>query len=139
VAHEHVSIVLAEDNPADVRLLRNALEEHGIEGELTLFQDGEKAIRFFEAIDHGSAACPDLVVIDLNLPKKTGREVLECMRRSKKCGKIPAVILSSSDAAQDRADCDRLGASRYIRKPSRLDEFLGIGAVLREMLGLPAE
>lgn len=138
-AGKHVSIFLAEDNPADVRLLRDALEEHGIEGELILFKDGEKAIRFIDAVEHKAVACPDLVVIDLNLPKKTGRDVLEFLRRSNECGDVPVVILSSSDALRDRVECNRLGVSRYIRKPTRLDEFLGIGAVLREILGLGPE
>jgi CheY-like chemotaxis protein len=136
-AREAVSIVLAEDNPGDVRLVREALEEHGVEGQLILFKDGAKAIRFIQDVDQGLAEAPDLAVIDLNLPKRTGRDVLECLRASNKCSNVPVVILSSSDAAEDRAECQRLGVSRYIRKPSHLDEFLGIGAVLREMLGLP--
>jgi CheY-like chemotaxis protein len=136
---EYVSIFLAEDNPADVRLLRDALEEHGVEGELLLFKDGEKAIRFLDAVEHKAIACPHLMIIDLNLPKRTGRDVLEFLRRSNECANVPVVILSSSNALRDRAECERLGVSRYIRKPTRLDEFLGIGGILREILGLGPE
>jgi CheY-like chemotaxis protein len=129
--------VLVEDNPADVRLVRKALEEHQVEGELTLLMDGEKAISFIDAVDSQSAACPDLIIIDLNLPRRSGREVLEHMRRSTRCGDVPVVILSSSDIPRDRDECRRFGASRYIRKPSRLDEFLAIGAILKGMLTQP--
>jgi DNA-binding response OmpR family regulator len=72
--------------------------------------------------------------LDLNIPKKPGREVLEWLRRSVRGRCVPVVILSSSDAQQDRADVAHLGADRYIRKPSDLEEFLSLGAVFKEML-----
>ena len=127
--------MLAEDNPADARLVRRALEDYGVEGEITIFTDGETAVQFVQSIDAREFACPDLVILDLNLPKKPGREVLECLRLSVICHDVPVVVLTSSDAAQDRADAARLGASRYIRKPSRLEEFLSLGALFRETLG----
>jgi DNA-binding response OmpR family regulator len=127
--------MLVEDNPADVRLVRTALELHGVEGEITIFGDGEKAILFIEAVDAQAIACPDLVIIDLNLPKIPGGDVLECMRRSEKCRDVPVVILSSSDALQDRTEAARLGASLYIQKPARLEEFLNLGAIFKETLG----
>jgi len=126
-----------EDNPADVRLVRAALEEHGIVGELIVFQDGAKAIQFIGEIESGSGSCPDLMIVDLNLPKCPGREVLECRDHSGKLRNVPIVVLSSSDAAQDRDDSSRLGASLYLRKPSHLDDFLLLGATFREILGLP--
>ncbi len=129
------SILLVEDNPADSMLVRKALEEHGFSGRLTVANDGETAIRLIQSLDEEALAnCPDLVIVDLSLPRKSGREVLETMRRCRKCSHIPVVILSSSDAVQDRADAVRLGASRYIRKPSRLEEFLGLGAVFLEII-----
>jgi CheY-like chemotaxis protein len=126
-----VSILLAEDNPADAGLVRRALEEHGVEGELVVIADGETAIAFIQAIDAEPAPCPDLAIVDINLPKKPGREVLECMRQSERCRHIPVVILSSSDAERDKADAARFGASRYIRKPSNLDEFLSLGSIFK--------
>jgi CheY-like chemotaxis protein len=74
------------------------------------------------------------VIIDLSLPKRSGREVLETMRRSERCRNIPVVILSSSDALQDKADAARLGASLYIRKPSRLEDFLRLGATFKAII-----
>jgi DNA-binding response OmpR family regulator len=124
------SILLVEDNPADSVLVRKALEEHGFSGELTVVDDGETAIRLIQSLDD----CPDLVIIDLSLPRKSGREVLETMRHYEKCRHVPVVILSSSDALQDKADAARLGASRYIRKPSRLEDFLALGATFKEMI-----
>ncbi len=97
--------------------------------------DGEKAIRLIRSLDQEPlAGCPDLVIIDLSLPRKSGREVLETMRGSERCRHIPVVILSSSDAQQDKADAARLGASRYIRKPSRLEDFLKLGATFKDIV-----
>jgi DNA-binding response OmpR family regulator len=130
-------ILLVEDNPADAGLVRRALEEHGVEGELIVLADGETAIQFIESVDAHSVDCPDLAIVDLSLPKKPGREVLECMRLSETCRHVPIVILSSSGAERDRADGARFGASRYIRKPSRLEEFLNLGAIFKAALEAP--
>jgi len=129
-----VTIVLIEDNPADVTLVREALEEHGVEGELIVASDGEKAMQVIQDIDCETASCPDLFIVDLNIPKRPGREVLECMRQSAKCSGTAVAILSSSDSARDREDAKRLGVSHYIKKPSRLDEFLGLGEIFKALL-----
>lgn len=129
-----VSIVLVEDNPADVGLVREALEEHGVEGELLVLNDGEEAIQVIENIAAMPANSPNLLIVDLNLPKKPGREVLEQVHLKWRSGRTPIVALSSSDSQRDRDDAFRLGVSRYIRKPSHLDEFVGLGAIFKEML-----
>jgi chemotaxis family two-component system response regulator Rcp1 len=109
-------------------------------GELLVIADGEMAIDFIRSLDADpGAACPALAIIDLNLPKKPGRELLECMRLSARCRHIPVVILSSSDAERDKADAARLGATRYLRKPSRLAEFLSLGAIFKAVLLVPLE
>jgi CheY-like chemotaxis protein len=121
---------VVEDNPADVNLVREALEEHGIEGEVIVATDGARAIRFIQILDAEAAIdCPMLVILDLNLPKRSGSEVLEYIRKSGRCSATPVVILSSSDAADEMATAARLGANRYLRKPVRLEEFLKLGAV----------
>ena len=102
-----------------------------------MISDGESAIAFIQAIDAEADPCPDLAIIDLNLPKKPGREVLARMRQSERCRHIPVVILSSSDAERDKADAVRFGASRYVRKPSKLDDFLSLGAVFKAALSEP--
>ena len=114
--------------------MREALEGHGIEGELLLIADGDHAIRYIQSLQTQPVDCPDLVIIDLNLPKRTGHEVLQSMRQDPKCRHAPAVILSSSDASEDRAESMRLGATQYICKPLRLKEFLSLGAIFKEIL-----
>jgi chemotaxis family two-component system response regulator Rcp1 len=129
------SILVVEDNPADVNLICEALQQHGVEGELIVAADGDKAICFIGAVDgQPEVACPDLVIIDLNLPKKPGTEVLKRMRQSDRFRHVPVVILSSSDDATDRDAVARLEASHYIRKPLRLQEFLSLGAVFKTIL-----
>ena len=130
-----VSILLVEDNPGDANLVREALLEHGVQGELLVAGDGETAIRLIDDLDRDATGCPDLVVLDLNLPKRPGREVLEHMRASSACRHIPVVILSSSDSERDREETARLGATKYLKKPARLDDFLKLGRVFRDMLG----
>jgi CheY-like chemotaxis protein len=127
-------IVLVDDNPADVLLVREALAWHGVISTLLVAEDGDEAIRYIDEIDAAALPCPDLIVLDLNLPKKTGFQVLERLRASPVCGRRPAAILSSSGAAADRNRAERLGASRYICKPSNLDDFLSIGKELKQML-----
>jgi CheY-like chemotaxis protein len=127
-------IVLVDDNPADVLLVREALAWHGVISTVLVAEDGDEAIRYIDEIDAASLPCPDLIVLDLNLPKKTGFQVLERLRASPTCGSRPAAILSSSSAEADRKRAERLGASCYICKPSNLDDFLSIGNELKQML-----
>lgn len=127
-------ILLIEDNAGDAGLVREALVEYAVEAELVVIPDGDQAIRFVDTLDAGSSCCPDLIIVDLSLPKRPGREVLKRMRQSEKCRNATVVILSSSDAAQDKADALRLGASQYIRKPLLLREFLALGAVFKKLL-----
>jgi chemotaxis family two-component system response regulator Rcp1 len=123
-----------EDNPADAGLVREALEEHGTNCELTVITDGESAIGFIQQLDLSGDWRPGLVILDLNLPRRTGREVLQSLRASSRFGSVPTVILSSSDGKKDREETARLGASLYIRKPSRLGEFIQLGAVFKALL-----
>jgi chemotaxis family two-component system response regulator Rcp1 len=133
-ALEDAFIVLVDDNPADVLLVREALAWHDVKTTLVVARDGDEAIRFIEEIDANVRPCPDLVVLDLNLPKKTGFQVLERIRSSPVCGDRPVAILSSSEAVTDRQKAELLGASCYIRKPSNLTDFMLIGEQLKEML-----
>lgn len=126
---------MVEDNPADVLLVREALQENAVRCELIIITNGERATEFIQAFDDGDASGPDLVILDLNLPRKPGLYVLERIRASKKCNHVPVVILSSSDNYQDKRDAAALGASQYFRKPSRLAEFLQLGSVFKELLG----
>ena len=97
-------------------------------------QDGERAIEFINQIDAGAEACPALVILDLNMPKIDGREVLQRIRRSSTCGSIPVIVFSSSDSDRDRQVSVSLGATMYLKKPSNLEDFLQIGKTLKGML-----
>jgi DNA-binding response OmpR family regulator len=127
-------IVLVEDNTGDVELIRYALDGAGVNRCLRIFADGDQAIRFIDELDHGRGICPVAFVLDLNLPRTSGHEVLLRIRRSPVCGKAPVMIFSSSAAEVDRAEAVRLGADRYVVKPSDLDEFLQIGWVVRDVM-----
>jgi len=123
-----VRILLAEDNPADVYLIEEALREHGVTFQLAVAQDGEQAI----AMVSKSALNFDIVLLDLNMPKRDGSEVLEILRGTS----TPVIVLTSSDSPVDRTEAMRLGATRYIRKPTGLDDFLAIGATIKEIVGV---
>ncbi|MDZ4799112.1 MAG: response regulator [Bryobacteraceae bacterium] len=128
-----MKIFLAEDNPADVYLLRQALGvQTGSEIELLVAQDGEEAMEY---VNRKGRFCglprPDLIVLDLNLPKTDGSDILRAVRESNELREVPVVILTSSDSPRDRATAERLGADGYITKPSDLDAFLSLGSILR--------
>ena len=123
-----------EDNNGDVLLVREALELNAIVCELLVVSDGASAIDFIERVDESEIPCPHLLIVDLNLPKRPGWEVLQRVRMSHQCSILPIVVLTSSDNQKDKDQASRLGASRYIRKPTRLAEFVTVGEILKEML-----
>lgn len=125
-----VRILLAEDNPADVYLIEEALREHQVQFEILVAEDGEAALSMMGRPE----ICPDIVVLDLNMPKRSGGEVLELIRQTSPAG-LPVIVLTSSDSPSDREEAFRLGATCYIRKPTGLDEFLEIGATIKRLAG----
>ena len=132
-------VLIVEDNSSDVELLQLALAFNGLHCDLTVVSDGAQAIAFVDQVDGGQATCPALVILDVNLPKHSGFEVLERLRRSLVCPRVPVVVLSSSGALKDKEAAAALGADRFISKPSDVDEFMRIGAVMRELLESPRE
>jgi CheY-like chemotaxis protein len=129
-------IVLVEDNPADVFLVREAISTYKIPADVVVIRDGEEAIRLISRADaDDNAACPELFLLDLNIPTKNGEEVLAHIRKSARCKKTPVVIMTSSDSPRDRAAAQSLGANRYFRKPSDYDAFVAVGEIINEMLG----
>jgi CheY-like chemotaxis protein len=128
-------ILLVEDNKLDIFVVQEAFADHEIPALLDVVQDGEAAMRFIDAIDEDDAlACPSLVLLDLNLPKRGGTEVLAYLRRSKRCAAAKVLIVTSSNSARDRAATQQMGASVYFLKPASYDEFLKIGEVILETL-----
>jgi len=132
-------ILLAEDNPADVYLIREALKEHGFECSMQVASDGKEVLSLISEETPGAEDL-ELIILDLNLPRHDGIEILERLRESTRLAHVPVVVLTSSDSPQDRLVATHLGARRYLRKPSSLEQFLDLGAIFRELLGLkPAE
>ena len=128
-------ILLAEDNAGDVLLVKRALTEHDIPHELHVVRDGAEALDFVGRMGQpGQIPCPDVFLLDLNLPKLEGPQILTEFRKHPECAEIPVVVVSSSDEERDRARMVELGVTRYFKKPTDLDEFMQLGAVVREVV-----
>jgi two-component system, chemotaxis family, response regulator Rcp1 len=122
-----VEILLVEDNPGDVRLTREALKEGKVRNNLHVAQDGVEALAFLRREGkHAEAVRPDLILLDLNLPRKDGREVLEEIKADPQLRPIPVVILTSSQAEQDIVRAYDLHANCYVSKPVDLDQFITV-------------
>jgi CheY-like chemotaxis protein len=118
------SILLVEDNAGDVRLTREALREADVSVELTAVPDGDQALAFLRNQGpYADAQRPDLVLLDLNLPKKNGLEVLEEIKRDPELQQIPVIMLTTSSSARDIAACYARGVNCYVVKPLDLDDF----------------
>jgi chemotaxis family two-component system response regulator Rcp1 len=127
-------VLLAEDNLPDALLVREVIRMQNLPLDVHVADDGEKAIDFIARSDEAeSAAHPDLLIVDLNLPRMDGFEVLARLRESPRSKAIPVLILTSSDSPTDRAQAAKLGA-RYFQKPPSYQEFLKLGEVLKEIV-----
>jgi CheY-like chemotaxis protein len=128
-----IHVLVAEDNEGDVFLVREALRFHNLEFQLHVAPDGLAAMRYIDDLGHTpEAPCPDVFLLDLNLPKVDGHDVLNTLRAHPRCSRVPVIIVTSSDAPKDRERAELLGATHYFRKPSDLTEFMALGAIIRE-------
>jgi CheY-like chemotaxis protein len=131
---EHISLLLLEDSPADVFLVRRAMQEEGLAYQLEVAGDGEAAFQILDRVDgEPDGEAPDLALLDVNVPRRDGTEVLERLRQSPRCGKIPVVIISSSDSRVERQRALDLGATEYFLKPSNWGEFVQLGKLIRRL------
>ena len=122
-----IEILLVEDNPGDVRLTQEAFREGKLHTRLHVVSDGEAALELLRQRGaYAAAARPDLILLDLNLPKKDGREVLAEIKRDDELKSIPVVILTTSKAEQDILKVYHLHANCYVTKPVNLEQFLGV-------------
>jgi chemotaxis family two-component system response regulator Rcp1 len=133
-ASQPLRVLLAEDNPGDVLLIHEALSLRFPGVEVSVQEDGEQMMETIGLLENGSATRPDIVLLDLNLPRITGDEVLQHLRRSPVCGKVPVIVITSSDSPRDRQAATRLGADRYFRKPTDYDEFMKLGELVEAVL-----
>lgn len=120
-----IEIMLIEDSPGDVRLTREALKEGRVRNRLHVLPDGAEALRFLRRDGpHANAPRPDLILLDLNLPKVDGRQVLESLKWDPSLRTIPVVVLTTSDNEADILRSYDLHANCYITKPVDMDQFI---------------
>jgi two-component system, chemotaxis family, response regulator Rcp1 len=122
-----IQILLVEDNPGDVRLMREALKQADLPAKLHVVRDGEQALSYLR---HEQSHETQLVLLDMNLPRKDGREVLCEMKQDTTLREIPVVMLSNSSRPEDAARAKELRASRYVTKPSDLSSLIEFGKTL---------
>jgi chemotaxis family two-component system response regulator Rcp1 len=128
-----VRILLIEDNPGDARLMEEAFKESPVPVELSVVETGEQALAFLRREGaYAEAVRPDLVLLDLNLPRKDGREVLTELRADPALRDIPVVIVTSSLAKPDRQQAAALGVERFLPKPIDLDEYFAMAREIAE-------
>jgi CheY-like chemotaxis protein len=129
-----LNIFLAQDNPGDVYLVRRALNQSHIPHELYVATDGEQALN--RVAEMGKRVpCPDLMLLDINLPKVDGAEVLCAFRKLAQCTRTPVIIVTSSDAKKDRAQMGALGVDAYFCKPFELGAYMRLGGIVRDVMG----
>lgn len=128
-------VLLAEDNPADVMLVREAFKEHNLDCSLHVVRDGARAIEFLRNLDERPLRGRlDLLLLDLHLPKCDGEEILASLRSTEHYAATPVIVMTASDSPRDREQAEKQAARYYFRKPSSLDEFLKLGAVALDIL-----
>ncbi|MEJ7608895.1 MAG: response regulator [Bryobacteraceae bacterium] len=122
-----VEVLLVEDNPGDVRLTQEALKDGRVKVNLTVAVDGVEAMQILrDEQPHAGKPRPDLILLDLNLPRKTGREVLEEIKADENLRRIPVIVMTTSKAEPDIHKAYNLNANCYVTKPVELDEFLNV-------------
>ena len=128
-------ILLAEDSAADVSIVRMALRDQNFDHVLHVARDGEEAIAFIEKADNDSTAPgPDLLLLDMHLPRYNGEQILQRLRSTERYAQTPVVVMTSSAAPEDQARAQKHAALFYFQKPSRLDEFIQLGVIVRDIL-----
>ncbi len=139
-----IEILLVEDNAGDARLAAEALREAKVRNNLRRVADGDEALRFLRRLgEHASAPRPDLILLDLNLPGRDGRQVLEEIKADDQLRRIPVVVLTTSQAEEDILRAYNLNANCYITKPVDLDQFMKVVKTIEDfwltIVKLPSE
>ena len=126
-APPHIEVLLVEDDPGDVLMTREALEGHPVRNNLNVVSDGAEALAYLRREgDHSAAVRPDLVLLDLNLPRRDGREVLAEIKADEALHQIPVVVLTTSAAEEDILRSYQLHANAYVTKPVDFDNFIRV-------------
>jgi CheY-like chemotaxis protein len=130
-----IQIWLAEDNEADIRLLEEALQEHALVCNVRICRDGEEALRLAGIAGFDDdAPCPDLLILDLHLPKVDGPAVLRRFRANDNCVKTPVIVFSSSISPKERSYVEAFSGVSFVQKPMGLDDYLKVGQLVKNVL-----
>ena len=130
-----VSVLLVEDNETDIFVIRKALEKCAFATTLEVFRNGEAAVDHIRTLAaDGNRPCPTLLLLDLNVPRVPGIEVLRELRNATRCSDTWVIVVTSSDSRGDRDSVQKLGANAYFRKPSDLHAYLGLSGVIDNVL-----
>lgn len=125
--NEMIEVLLVEDDPGDVLMTQEAFADYKIANKLTVVSDGESAMAYFRREgEHAEATRPDLVLLDLNLPRMDGREVLAELKADPELRSIPVVVLTTSEAEEDIVRSYDLHANAYVTKPVDFDRFISV-------------
>ncbi|MFD0774694.1 response regulator [Streptomonospora algeriensis] len=122
-----IEVLLVEDDPGDVLMTKEAFQEHKVSNHLHVVSDGVEALSFLRREgEYADAPKPHLILLDLNLPRKDGREVLEEVKRDEELSHIPIVVLTTSEAEEDILRSYRLHANAYVAKPVDFEQFIRV-------------
>jgi two-component system, chemotaxis family, response regulator Rcp1 len=121
-----MQLLLVEDSASDIRLVKEALKETGVPVQMTIMRDGVEALEHLRKVGLGLVGRPDLILLDLNLPRKNGREVLAEVKTSPNLKQIPVLVMTSSQSDEDVNQCYALNANCYITKPGDLDNYIDV-------------
>ena len=128
-------ILLAEDSLEDAELVRLALKEHGVECVLRVFRDGEEATTFLRGLDADpKGPALSLLIVDMNLPKRSGEEIVKCLRSTENYAQTPVIVMSGLIACGTEEKATRHAAMVYFQQPSTLDGFMQLGSIVRNVL-----
>jgi two-component system, chemotaxis family, response regulator Rcp1 len=126
-------VLLAEDNPADVLLVRDALLQQSLDFELVVMDDGDKIRSFLNDPEHQNPNL-DVLLLDLNLPRVNGPDMFRLLRGHPCCCETPVIVITSSDSPRDRDWTEEFHVAHYFRKPSNYDDFMKLGEVVRSVV-----
>jgi two-component system, chemotaxis family, response regulator Rcp1 len=126
-------VLLAEDNPGDVVLVREALRQQSLNFELVVVDDGDKIRKFLDAPDQNHPN-PDVLLLDLNIPRVDGPDMFRLLREHPCCCNAPLIVFTSSDSPRDRAWTEEFRVAHYFRKPSNYDAFMELGKLVHAVV-----
>jgi CheY-like chemotaxis protein len=134
-----IQVLLVENNPGDVLLVRMALDHHEVSYDLTVARDGAEAIKIIQTMGREQGPpCPDIMLMDLNLPKVEGTAVISVFRQHPSCDETPVIVVISTAAPRELAHLDQFGV-KYFQKPDDFDEFMDLGNLVAEVTGSSKE